>query len=97
KDMAEEPELHQDDERDRAAERVAEALPQQDYGADRTAALLHAARSRARTPRVSGRTPRQRKNDSAACSTSIPVPSQEPAPPPRAAARKGVSLPYTMS
>ena len=52
-----------------------------------------------RTLAVSGRTPRQPKKASAACSASMPRPSaRRTAPCPRANARKGVSpLPYIMS
>ena len=54
-------------------------------------------RSAASTGAVSGRTPRQSRNDSAACSTSIPLPSQACGA--RGARRRenGVSRPYTMS
>ena len=54
------------------AERVAEHLPRQHQAAK--APTRHAA---ARAPGAfGGRTPRQRKNDSAACSTSMPRPSR---------------------
>src|SRR5574343_1226832 len=57
------------------------------------------ARSSASTGAVAGRTPRQTKKASAACSTSIPSPSAPRAAPcSRACRRKGVSpLPYIMS
>src|SRR5574343_598905 len=57
------------------------------------------ARSSASTGAVCGRTARQTKNASAACSTSIPSPSAPRAAPcSRACSRNGVSpLPYIMS
>ena len=61
---------------------------------------LHAkrARSSARTGPVSGARPRQRRNDSAACSTSMPRPSHARAPRERACSTKARAAgPYAMS
>ena len=59
----------------------------------------YVARSDANTVAVRGRTPRHTKNDSAACSISMPSPSAvNPAPWARAHSRNGVSpVPYIMS
>ena len=72
-----------------AAPARSRSLPRR--GSAAHASRAYAPRSFASTGPVSGRTPRQRKNDSAACSTSMPRPSLARAPAPRAAARNGVS------
>ena len=82
--MREKPGLHQDERRDDGAEEVHESLR------DARDELHFAARSDASTGAVSGRTPRQMQNDSAACSTSIPSPStSRVAPASRASVKKG--------
>ena len=61
--------------------------------------IVYWLRIRSMTGAVRGRTPRHRKKDSAACSTSMPSPSATRAAPcARAKTRNGVgALPYIMS
>ena len=84
-DVAEEPELHARRRRGPARPACSRSAFHSD-DQRRAQAAPSAPRSFRSTGAVSGRTPRQTKNDSAACSTSMPRPSQARAP---ARARRG--------
>src|SRR5262249_8406099 len=92
-----EPGLHARQRNDEKASAIKQGLPHDARNAQHPRSprllLLQAARSAAITAAVSGRTPRHRKKESAACSTSMPKPSEVVAPDERAIVRKAVSRP----
>src|SRR4029450_3907670 len=88
--MRVEPGLHARERNNEKANAIAQGLPRDARDAHHSSAgliLLPAARSPAITRAVSGRTPRQREKESAACSTSMPTPSEVVAPHARAITR----------